>query len=179
MQVLVPVSLRTADQHGAVGNKVAGLLVPLDVAQPDPIAGLRAIAAETRARKLGPDAAALELLLGWSDTWPVGLLGPASRAVVHHQPFVNLVVTNVRGADHPLSLLGAEILEIVPIVPLGGNLSLGVAVLSYRGRLVIGLHADADTCPDLGRAVEGVEKAFGVLATRSARSASRPQVAAR
>ena len=48
---------------------------------------------------------------------------------MHHQPFVNLVVTNVRGTERPLTLLGARITEIVPIIPLGGNLTLGVAAL--------------------------------------------------
>ena len=87
---------------------------------------------------------------------------------MHRQPFVNFVVTNVRGSQHPLDLLGAEITEIVPVVPLGGNLSLGVAVLSYGGRLVIGVNADADACGDLPVMVAGIEAAFARLVGRSA-----------
>ena len=102
-----------------------------------------------------------------SDTWPVGLLGPASRQIVHHQPLVNLVVTNVRGSDQPLSLLGARITEIVPIVPLGGNLSLGVAALSYAGKLVVGLHVDADACNDVDVLAHGIESAFAQLQRRN------------
>jgi hypothetical protein len=90
---------------------------------------------------------------------------------VHRQPFVNLVVTNVRGSPQTLDLLGAEITEIIPVVPLGGNLSLGVAVLSYGGRLVIGVNADADACSDLPVMVAGIEAAFAQLV---ARSAARP-----
>ena len=91
-----------------------------------------------------------------------------SRGVglVHHQPFVNLVVTNVRGPERPLELLGSELTEIVPIVPLGGNLTLGVAVFSYRGRLAIGLHADAEALGDLDVLVRGIERAFARLAPR-------------
>ena len=51
-----------------------------------------------------------------------------------------------------------ELTEIVPIVPLGGNLTMGVAVFSYRGRLAIGLHADADAVPDLDVVVSGLER---------------------
>jgi diacylglycerol O-acyltransferase / wax synthase len=164
VQVLVPVSLREADDHDTPGNKVAALLVPLDLGEPDPVAALRSVSEETSARKIGPEVVGLDVLLRWTDTWPTTLLGPASRVAVHRQPFVNLVVTNVRGADHPLSLLGAEITEITPIVPLGGNLPLGVAVLSYNGRLVMGLHADADACPDLDVMREGIERAHEALA---------------
>ena len=79
---------------------------------------------------------------------------------------MNVVVTNVRGPQQPLELLGAELTEIVPIVPLGGNLTMGVAVFSYRGRLVIGLHADADALPDLDVVVSGIERTFAELAAR-------------
>ena len=84
--------------------------------------------------------------------------------LVHHQPFVNLVVTNVRGPEHPLELLGAELTEIVPIVPLAGNLTLGVAAFSYRGRLAIGLHADAESMGDLDVLASGIEHALERLA---------------
>jgi diacylglycerol O-acyltransferase / wax synthase len=163
VQVLVPVSLRGEGDHGT-GNKVAAVLLPLDVGEPDPVAALRAVTASTSVRKSGPGVAGIDTLLRWTDTWPTTVLGPVSRFAVHRQPFVNLVVTNVRGADHPLSLLGAEITEITPIVPLGGNLTLGVAVLSYNGRLMVGLHADADACPDLDLMRMGIERAYEVLA---------------
>jgi diacylglycerol O-acyltransferase / wax synthase len=163
VQVLVPVSLRGEGDHGT-GNKVAAVLLPLDVGEPDPVAALRAVTASTSVRKSGPGVAGIDTLLRWTDTWPTTVLGPISRFTVHRQPFVNLVVTNVRGTDHPLSLLGAEITEITPIVPLGGNLTLGVAVLSYDGRLVMGLHGDADTCPDLDVLRDGIERAYEALA---------------
>ena len=54
-------------------------------------------------------------------------------------------------------------------MPLGGNLTLGVAVFSYRGRLAIGLHADADALPDLDLVVSGIERTFAELAPRRSR----------
>jgi WS/DGAT/MGAT family acyltransferase len=162
VQVLVPVSLRGDGDHNGAGNRVAGLMARIPI-EPDPVQAIAAVAAETRALKSGPEAATLDLLLRASDTWPMGLLAQASRQIVHRQPFVNLVVTNVRGAERPLSLLGARILEIVPLVPLGGNMSLGVAVLSYAGRLHIGLHADADACPDVDLVADGIRAGFARL----------------
>jgi hypothetical protein len=76
------------------------------------------------------------------------MLGVAAR-LVHRQPFVNLVVTNVPGPQTPLYLMGARLLEAYPIVPLSHNLSLGIAILSYCGVLHFGLFADHDAHPDL------------------------------
>ncbi|HEX6659341.1 MAG TPA: wax ester/triacylglycerol synthase family O-acyltransferase, partial [Ilumatobacter sp.] len=172
VQVLVPVSLRGDTEHDGVGNLVGALLVPIGIER-DPAAALAEITAATRSRKAGPEAVALDLLLRSSDGWPVGLLGPASRRIVHRQPFVNLVVTNVRGTQQPLSLLGSRITEIIPVVPLGGNLTLGVAALSYAGRLVLGLHADADACPDVDLVAHGIERAFRDLGEPVARPPAR------
>jgi WS/DGAT/MGAT family acyltransferase len=172
VQVLVPMSLRRDGEHNGAGNRVGALIVPVAIGR-DPVAALRTIATSTRSRKAGPEVAALDLLMRTSDTWPVGLLGPASRQIVHHQPFVNLVVTNVRGSDQPLSLLGARITEIVPIVPLGGNLSLGIAALSYAGKLVVGLNVDADACSDVDVLARGIESAFAQLRASSPQPAPR------
>jgi uncharacterized protein DUF1298 len=105
----------------------------------------------------------LDLVLHWADTWPMPMLS-RSAALVHHQPFVNLVVSNVRGPEHPLELLGAQVTQIVPIVPLAGNLSLGVTIFSYSGQLAIGIHADAEGLDDLDVFVSGMERALEHLA---------------
>ena len=59
--------------------------------------------------------------------------------------------------------MGARLLEAFPIVPLVGNLSVGVAVLSYDGALNIGLTADAATCPDLDVLLDGIEHGLATL----------------
>jgi hypothetical protein len=83
--------------------------------------------------------------------------------VIHHQPLVDVVVTNIPGPPCPLYFRGAEMLESVPIVPLGGNLSIGVAILSYNGQLTFGIHADTTTCPDVAVFVEGLRHDLEVL----------------
>ncbi|HUC04607.1 MAG TPA: WS/DGAT domain-containing protein, partial [Acidimicrobiales bacterium] len=81
-------------------------------------------------------------------------------ALVHHQPLFNLVVTNVPGPGFPLYLLGAKMLEAIPVVPLAGNLTLGVAGLSYDGKFTVGLLADPEACPDLDKFVHGMERSL-------------------
>ena len=73
------------------------------------------------------------------------LMSLAAR-VVHRQPFVNLIVTNVPGPQLPLYMMGARLLEAFPIVPLTRNLTVVVGILSYDGTLHFGLWADRDAC---------------------------------
>ena len=76
-------------------------------------------------------------------------MGAALRSLIAHQTLINLVITNVPGPRAPMWLMGAEAETIVPIVPLGPNTALGVALASYIDTLTIGLYADPDRCPDL------------------------------
>jgi hypothetical protein len=62
-------------------------------------------------------------------------------------------VTNVPGPQQPLYLLGRQLTALYPVVPLTKNTSLGVAAMSYCGRLSFGLLADYDQLPDLGDVV--------------------------
>ena len=61
------------------------------------------------------------------------------------------------------------LLDLFPMVPLGGNLKLGVAILSYNGKISFGLVADFDAMPDLedladdfSRAMRELEEAAGI-----------------
>ena len=58
--------------------------------------------------------------------------------------------------------LGAEAVNIIPILPLGPNLGLGVAITSYRDRLTLGLFADPNLCPDLDVLAQALEAEFKV-----------------
>jgi hypothetical protein len=87
-----------------------------------------------------------------------------------------MVVTNVPGPPFPLYAMGAEMPEAFPIVPLAGNLTLGVAVLSYNGALNLGVTADTTGCPDVDAFVTGVDRSFaqlGAVADPSGRESCR------
>ena len=159
LKVLVPVSLRSDEQRGALGNRVGAIVLPLPVGIGDPVERLAAVAAAIRDLKGRHEAEASDVLLAAADLMPPPV---ADRIVgmLDHQRVVNLVVTNVPGPSVPLYAMGAELLEAFPIVPLAGNLSLGVAVLSYRNALNIGITADTHTCPDVEVFAAGLERSF-------------------
>lgn len=161
LRALVPVSLHTSE--GELGNVVAGLIVDLPVGLEEPVAQIRAISADLAQHKESGEAAVSARLLRGADLLPPPMARSISKAV-NHQPFVNIVVTNVPGTTFPLYAMGAEMLDAVPIVPLGGNLAVSVGVLSYNGRIDLGIYADRDAVPDLDVLVSGIEAAFADLA---------------
>lgn len=162
LKLLVPVSLRTQDERGALGNRVAAYLPALPVGIGDPVARLQATAATMRRLKGHREDQVSDVLLRLADALPVGLSAAIARTV-DHQRFVNVVVTNVPGPPVPLYLLGARMLEAFPIVPLGGNLSEEVAILSYEDAVTIGITIDPDACPDVDVFVDGLERSLREL----------------
>jgi diacylglycerol O-acyltransferase len=154
-RVLVPVSVRTADEHGALGNKVAALLVDVPIGLGDPDERIRAVARVTAHLKASHEADASAALLGAADLLPAAALRVAGPLVAH-QPLVNLVVTNVPGVPVPLYLRGARMLVAHPFVPVTGNLTVNVAVLSYVDDLRLGITADRERCADVDAFVAGI-----------------------
>jgi hypothetical protein len=88
----------------------------------------------------------------------------ASYRFLAHQRFVNLSVTNVPGPPVPLYLAGARLLELFPVPPILGDMTLNVGVLSYAGQLNLTAMADQATCPDVELFAHGVQSALDDLA---------------
>lgn len=174
LQVLVPVGL-AAGSLDRLGNRVSALLVRLPVGTEDPVERLRSVAADVGDRKAHRQAVAGQFLLGLLDPLPQHAIAGLVR-FVHRQPFVNLVVTNVPGPPVPLYAAGARMLEAFPVVPLAGNLDVGVAALSYDGQMSIGILADPVACPDVEVFVDGVHEAFAGMAAAAGPAAGAPPV---
>jgi WS/DGAT/MGAT family acyltransferase len=158
-RVMAPVSVRAADEQSALGNRVSAWVVPLPVAEPDPRRRLAAIARRTRELKEARSAVGAEVLTQVAEWTPSQLLALGARHVTRLLPF-QMVVTNVPGPQVPMYLAGARMLETYPHVPLADNLGLGVALLSYDGRVFWGMSADYDVVPDLAEFVQGTREAL-------------------
>ena len=162
LKILVPVSVRTSGESMSLGNRVGAMLMPLPIGIGDPGHRLEMIAATTRTLKNSDEASTADFLLQATDLLPQTMARIVQRGV-NHQPLVNMVVTNVPGPPFPLYAMGARMLEAFPVVPLGGNMSLEVAILSYNGALNLCVTSDRETCPDAHEFVDGLERAFAGL----------------
>jgi diacylglycerol O-acyltransferase / wax synthase len=159
-RAMVTISLHDEQPGQAQGNKPGWMMVPLPLGESDPVRRLQLIAAETATRKhrARPQAGTgmFRFVAGqrlWYRHFP-------------RQRSVNLVVTNVPGPPVPLYLAGAQLLELFPMMPVMGNLTLVVAIMSYAGQLNLTATADRDGCPDVDVFADGVRSALDDL-TRS------------
>ena len=169
LKVLVPVSLRDEGHRGALGNEVGALLLRLPIGVADPIDRLQDIARTTERLKRRREATTTDLLLRAADLLPAPLVGPLAH-LTDTQRVVNIIVTNVPGPPVPLYCRGARMLDAFPIVPLGGNFSVEVAILSYDGALNVGLTAAPEQVPDLDVLLAGIEAGFSALGAASVRA---------
>jgi WS/DGAT/MGAT family acyltransferase len=161
-RVLVPVSTRTKDQRGKLGNRVALMTARLPVNEDDPQTRFELVSEQTARLKASRVVEGGEILEELSDWTGSGLLAEFGRLGAATLSY-NMVVTNVPGPSFPVFLAGARMLEIVPLVPLYSNQALGVALFSYDESLFWGFNADWDGVPDLHDLVRATEGEFETL----------------
>ncbi len=158
-----PVSTRSASQRGALGNQVAMWLVDLPIDETDSLKRYELIKERTRNLKKTKQALGASTLVELSSGTPITLLSLANRVVGPRiRPF-NMTVTNIPGPQFPLYLLESQMLANYPIVPLWAQHGVGVALFSYNGRLLWGVHADYDTLPDSADFLEAIHTSFKEL----------------
>jgi WS/DGAT/MGAT family acyltransferase len=174
-RIMAPVSVRTDDERGTLGNRVSAWLLPLPVAIADPRKQLEVIAMRTDELKRSRQAIGASVLTEMAEWTPSTLLALAGRNVTRLLPF-NMVVTNVPGPQVPMYMLGSRMVESYPHVPLVDGLGLGIALLSCEGKLCWGFNADYDLIPDLRAFVDAIRESFREL--RQLANASAPQVGA-
>jgi diacylglycerol O-acyltransferase len=163
LKAMVPVSVRAEAERGALGNRVAAMYAPLPIGHEDPIARYRAIHDAMRGLKDSGQAVGAETLTSLADFAPPTILSQALRLQAV-QRFFNVTVTNVPGPQFPLFLLGRQLARLYPLVPIVENAALGIAILSYNGRIDFGLVSDYDALPDVDELAEALEDAIAELA---------------
>jgi WS/DGAT/MGAT family acyltransferase len=162
LRAMVPISVRTADEHGALGNRVSAMMAPLPVGREDPIERLEAVSETMRHLKSSGQAVGASLLTEVTDFTPPTIAAQAAR-LQSRQRFFNTVVTNVPGPQFPLYLLGRELQDIFPMVPLAANQAVCFGIMSYNGRINFGLTADYDSSPDLETLAEDLQASVAEL----------------
>jgi diacylglycerol O-acyltransferase len=157
-----PVSVRTDNERGALGNRVSGMVAKLPIAEQDPQRRVERVREITKMLKETKQALGAELLTSVSEWTAPTLASMASRLAFENRT-ANIVVTNVPGPQIPLYLLGARMTETYPMVPLFSSQGLGIALFSYSGGLYWGFVCDWDQFPDLHDFVCAIDASFREL----------------
>ena len=173
LKAMVPVSVRAEDARGALGNQVAAMMAPLPVGAADPLVRFELIHRAMDDIKRSGQAVGAQVLTDLTGFAPPNIMAQASRRVVGQRWF-NLVVTNVPGPQFSLYLLGREVRETFPMVPLAPNQALGVAIMSYNGQIFFGLVGDYDVMHDLDELATDFEASLAELAEAAGVEPSAP-----
>jgi diacylglycerol O-acyltransferase / wax synthase len=163
LKAMIPVSVRSDIERGELGNRVAAMMAPLPVWCQEPEARLDIVRQELQQLKQGGQAVGAQVLTDLSGFAPPTVMGQAAR-LFSRQRFFNLVITNVPGPQLPLFLMGREMMDPFPMVPLARNQGLGIALMSYNGRLNFGLVGDYDAMYDLEDLAEDLQLSLEELA---------------
>src|SRR6478735_3975739 len=162
LRLLVPVSIRSEDERGNLGNKIAVMRGPLPVYVEDPVRRLRVVSEAMEGLKRSKQALGAEVISRFNDFAPPTLLAQASRINFSTRLF-NMIVTNVPGPQMPLYVLGREMEEIFPVAFLPQNHALAIAIMSYNGHVGFGLLADYDSMEDIEAISDGIADSIAEL----------------
>ncbi len=164
----VPVSVRTAEEAGAAGNRVSALLAPLPTHLDTPLERLEACHEAMRAAKDQHEALPANLL---SDVAQFAMPAVANQAgrlaarlklMERANPF-NLIISNVPGPAVDLYMGGARLEGIYPMSAIADGQGLNITVLSLGGQLHFGVIADRDLVPDVDLLMTALEEEVAAL----------------
>ncbi len=185
LRIVVPVSLHAGDDARRLGNRITFLPVTLPLG----IRDLRKLIAVVHQAMEALKTTQVGSLVGFAGTLigaipaPVqALLGPIASQLP--LSVCNLICTNVRGPAEPLYLLGHKMLACYPYVPIGGEMGMNCAILTYNDVAHFGFTADTHAAPDvhrfdklLARSFAELQKMFGIRQPRPARPKPQPEAA--
>ncbi len=173
MRALVPVSVRTEEQRGSLGNQLTAMRAPLPVYISEPVARLRVVKKAMDGLKESKQAVGAATLAAVNNLAPPTILAQASRLNFSTRLF-NLLVTNIPGPQLPLYVLGRELRDLFPLAFLPENHALAVAIMSYNGRVEYGLLGDYDALPDIDVIADGIDAALQELLTAARGESAAP-----
>lgn len=181
IRAMVPVNLRRPEEpYEKLGNRFGLVILSLPVGTENPFRRLRILKKRMDDIKNSPEAVITFGILSGMGLSPK----QAERFIIDFfASKVSAVMTNVPGPRDKLYLAGKRMESVMFWVPTGGNISLGVSILSYAGSVILGIMADRARVRDPQTLIAAFQAEFeemkrkGKLArARAARAkrASRP-----
>ena len=172
---MVPVSVRTEEEDGTLGNRVSAMLVSLATTVEDPVARLRRIVEESRRAKEHSRLVDPGVFAGWAQSLVPSVATRLTRLITnlrvfdHVAPLFNLIVSNVPGPDFPLYLAGARMVSMYPLGPIIEGVGMNVTVFSYLDSLYVGVQGCRVLVPDVESMAGAMEESLAELVGRANR----------
>ncbi len=170
---MVPVSVRTEEQAGELGNQVASMTTSIHTDLENPLLRLQAIHESMMIAKDTHNAIPASLQQDIAQFSPPAVAGRASRLITRAAarrivdlPY-NVVISNVPGPQFPLYGMGAELVANYPVSTITDGSGLNFTVQSYNGNLDFGIIGCRDLVPDISDFVGLINDAIDELVKKS------------
>jgi WS/DGAT/MGAT family acyltransferase len=168
---LCPVSTR-ATGDSTLDNQLTNMAVSLGTDLECPIERLAHIHADATRSKEAVAKGSFDPLAALGESLPPGAVSwllRAADAAPNQGPLPgNIVVSNVRATPVPLYMAGARIESLMPMSILQVGQGINVTVVSYTGRLDVGITVDPELVPDASKLAEQFSAALEELETAAA-----------
>jgi diacylglycerol O-acyltransferase / wax synthase len=162
LKAMVPVSVRGENGGGAFGNQISFVFVDLPCDEPDPLRRLTDIKQDIGERKRGGEPQGADTLLKVLGHAPRTVQHAVSHAVASPRTF-NLVVSNIPGPREPLYMLGCELEEVYPVVPIADGHALSVGMTTIKDQAFFGIYTDSEALPDADELAECIDESMDEL----------------
>jgi diacylglycerol O-acyltransferase len=167
IRALIPVNIRPRATEIAGGNKLSGYLCDLPVGERDPRVQASRVRAQMESNKAAGPLAGPGAIPVLADRLPAALHRLATPIAGRAASLLfDTVITNVPLLIGPLTLDGAPLTGIHPILPLAPGQSLTVAMVSYDDHVHVGLYADRRVITDLEVLADAIPAALQALIAR-------------
>ena len=164
IRAMVPVSVRTEGERGALGNRVSAYFVDLPVGESNPVVRLHQVSHQMRSLKESGQSMGADAIVMISRFAPPTLHALGARvASGFSRRLFNLVVTNVPGPQMPLYAMGMQMLAAYPVVPIVRDQTVSIGLTSYNGGVYYGLNADRDAMSDADVLASLIEESLAEL----------------
>lgn len=170
----VPINLRRPDEMGTLGNKFGLLFLDLPVGIADPLDRLHAVHKRMEGLKSSKEGPVGLVIIGSMGVTPQELQGTLVEMFGNK---LTAVMTNVPGPPMPLYMAGRRIDDLMFWVPQSGRLGLGISILSYAGKVYLGVATDAGLVPDPDTIIEGFYQEVEALLELTAQAETATQTA--
>jgi WS/DGAT/MGAT family acyltransferase len=183
--VMAPISIRSADEKGTLGNRVSGMTLPIPTNEADPLERLRTVHTTAQASKEMASAIPAKTLTDLNQFIPWAQMGLAARTAASMRlaermaPAINTVVTNVPGPQVPLYMAGAKLLKQFGMGPVTDGMGIMHPVVSYNGEIAVSVTACREMLPDPAFYAECIQASFNELAEATSAAAPRASRAPR
>ncbi len=156
----IPVNLRKPDEMETLGNKFGLVFLSLPIGIEDPLERLQEVHKRMAKLKDSPEATASLGILSALGLSPkdvqAGMVGMvAAKATA--------VMTNVPGPPIPLYMAGGKIKSLMFWVPQAGRVSLGLSIISYAGKVMMGVVVDSNLITNPDKILDGFSIDYNYL----------------